>query len=217
MAEDKKGDLLMKFVQSNGDIVKGGATSQLSKDDKFLFDFWAGKFIEVEEFQLGLNLEDSEIGNTALNATSSQQAGAEVGGHTAKFASWRDYKKKTRDDVAKIGYPVVLQPCSFSHVMDRTSPILFQNCCNSISFDSATLVKRKHTGGTLALQSFLRIDFSNVLIIGLDWDDGQVVKEKCKFICRGLTVQYKQQASDGTLGAARSAEWKRELATRTSP
>jgi hypothetical protein len=30
-------------------------------------------------------------------------------------------------------------------------------------------------------------------------------------------VQYKQQASDGTLGAARSAEWKRELATRTSP
>jgi hypothetical protein len=36
--------------------------------------------------------------------------------------------------------------------------------------------------------AFLRIDFTDVLVIGVDWDSGDVVKEKCKFICRGVKV-----------------------------
>jgi hypothetical protein len=30
---------------------------------------------------------------------------------------------------------------------------------------------------------------TDVLVIGVDWDSGDVVKEKCKFICRGVKVQ----------------------------
>ncbi len=219
MAEGAKGDLLMKFVQSNGEGVKAEGTAVLKKDDKLLFDFWPGKFFEIEEFGLGLTIEDSEAGKNALNAVSSKDGGggAAAALHKPKFATWRDFKKKSRNDIAEIDYPVVLEPFSFTRLMDKASPIFFQNCCNSVSFDSATLVKRKVTGASLVLQAFLRIDFSNVLIIGLDWDDGNVVKEKCKFICRGVTVQYRQQAHDGSLGAARSAEWTRDLATRAAP
>jgi len=72
-----------------------------------------------------------------------------------------------------------MEPFSFTRMIDRASPLLFENCANSISFASATLVKRKVTGQTLALQAFLRMDFKDVLIVGISWDDGDILKEKC--------------------------------------
>ena len=220
MAETK-GDLLMKFVQTSGEAVKAEGSSVLKKDDKLLFDFWPGKFFEIEEFGIGLNVEDSETSTNTLHAAGGQglakpAPAAAAQGHKPKFATWRLFKKQRRGDAPDIAYPVVLEPFSFTRMMDKASPIFFQNCCNSVSFDSATLVKRKVTGSDLALQTFLRIDFKNVLIIGLDWDDGSIVKEKCKFICREMSVQYKQQSAGGALGAASSAEWSRDLATRSN-
>jgi hypothetical protein len=84
-------------------------------------------------------------------------------------------------------------------------------CCNSKSFASATLIKRKAAGTDTSGHAFLRIDFKDVLVIGLDWDSGDVVKEKCKFICRGVKVQYKPQTSDGSLGAAVPGTWERMM------
>ncbi len=212
-----QGDLLMKFVQANGEAVKAEGTSSLTSANSLVADFLPGKYFEIDSFGLGLNVEDSEIGSNALNPSSSERGGAaEATAHKQKFSAWRDAKKKTRSQIAQIAYPVVLEPFSFSRLMDRASPIFFQNCCNSVSFESASLVKRKPTGASMALQGFLRIDFKNVLIIGVDWDDGQAVKEKCKFICRGVSVQYKRQANDGSLGAASNAEWSRDLATRSA-
>ncbi len=210
----------MKFVQSNGEGVKAEGAAALKKDDRLLFDFWPGKFFEIEDFTFGLNVEDSEPGGKTLTMPGAPRppgspAPAGQSAHAVKFAAWRDAKKNT-NQIDQIAYPVVLEPFSFTRLMDKASPVFFHNCCNSISFDSATLVKRKVTGATLALQAFLRIDFSNVLIVNLDWDDGHIVKEKCKFICRGVTVQYKRQASDGSLGAPSSAEWTRDLALRGS-
>jgi type VI protein secretion system component Hcp len=207
MAE-KQSDLLMKLVTASGQGVAAGGTSTLRKDDKLLFDFWAGKFFEVEDFGLGLELNDFETAGTA-NTNQAQQAAVAP----AKFASWRDLRKTTAQ-IKDIKFPVDMEPFSFSRLIDRASPLLFENCANSISFASATLVKRKVTGQSLALQAFLRLDFKDVLMVGISWDDGDIIKEKCKFICRGVTVQYRRQASDGSLAAAASAEWEQKMALR---
>jgi type VI protein secretion system component Hcp len=208
MAE-KQSDLLMKLVTTGGQGIAAGATSTLVKDDKLLADFWAGKFFEVEDFGLGLELNDFETAGTA-NTGQTQQAAVQLG----KFASWRDLRKTTAQ-IQEISFPVDMEPFSFTRLIDRASPLLFENCANSISFASATLVKRKVTGQKLALQAFLRMDFKDVLIVGISWDDGDIIKEKCKFICRGVTVQYRRQASDGTLAAPASAEWEQQMALRT--
>lgn len=219
MAE-KQGDVLMKFVQTNGEGVKAEGTATIKKDDRLLFDFWPGKFFEIEEFSFGLNVEDSEAGAKTLTLPGAPRppgapAPVEQAMPAVKFAAWRDAKKNT-SQIDQITYPVVLEPFSFTRLVDKASPVFFHNCTNSISFASATLVKRKTTGATLALQTFVRIDFTDVLITSLDWDDGHIIKEKCKFISRGVKVQYKRQASDGSLGAPSSAEWTRDLALRGS-
>ena len=43
-------------------------------------------------------------------------------------------------------YPVDLEPFTFSRQMDQASPLLFEMCCNSQSFASVTLIKRKAAG-----------------------------------------------------------------------
>jgi type VI protein secretion system component Hcp len=47
---------------------------------------------------------------------------------------------------------------------------------------------------------FLRIDFTGVLITSIDWDAGEVVKEKVKMVCRTVQVKYRAQNNDGTAG-----------------
>jgi type VI protein secretion system component Hcp len=208
MAE-KQSDLLMKLVTPGGQGIAAGAKSTVVKDDKLLFDFWPGKFFEVEDFGLGLELNDFETAGSSTTVQT-QQTAVPLG----KFASWRDLRKSTAD-IKQITFPVDMEPFSFTRLIDRASPLLFENCANSVGFASATLVKRKVTGQTLALQAFLRLDFKDVLLVGISWDDGDILKEKCKFICRGVTVQYRRQASDGTLAAPASAEWEQKMALRT--
>jgi len=208
MAE-KQTDVLMKLVTIGGQGVAAGARSALSKDDKLLFDFWAGKFFEIDEFSLGLELEDFE---TTGSANPGAAANAAV--PTGKFSSWRDLRKSTTD-IKAITFPVDMEPFSFTRAIDRASPVLFQSCANSVGFASATVVKRKPTGQTLAMQGFLRFDFKDVLIVKISWTGGALQKEKCQFICRGLTVQYRAQNADGSMAAAQSADWEQKMALRT--
>jgi type VI protein secretion system component Hcp len=98
--------------------------------------------------------------------------------------------------------------------MDRASPLLFQMCCDSKSFTSATLVKRKAAGSDLSGHGFLRFEFTDVLVIGVDWDSGDVVKEKCKFICRGMTVKYRPQTLNGSLGPAVPGSFSRAMSRK---
>jgi type VI protein secretion system component Hcp len=88
--------------------------------------------------------------------------------------------------------------------MDTASPLLVQRCFQSKPYVSAALVMRKVGGtqfgsdSTIAALPFLRIDFSTVLITSVDWDAGDVVKEKCSFVCRGVKVKYRRQAFAGS-------------------
>ena len=222
MAETQ-GDVLMILVQGSRAIAAGG-TSDLDGTDSMLSGFSAGKFFEIEHFALGLNLSDFDAGHAPGSVAGQPKPPAVGGAHKdqtaavapqkSKFASWRD-RKKSRQAITAVTFPVELDPFSFTKMVDRASPLLFESCASTASFDSATIVKRKVTGkSTNALQGYMRIDFSNVLLVGLTWDDGEMIKEKCRFICRGMRVQYRPQVPDGTLAAASSAEWSFAMSLR---
>ncbi len=189
-------DLLMKFVKGSDAIDAECQTTVDSKDD-LLHDFKTGKFFEIDEFNFGVGLEDDNSASEKRNPAGASHS------HRTRFSNWLRGETKS--------YPVDLEPFTFSRQMDQASPLLFEMCCDSKSFASATLIKRKAAGSDVSGRAFLRIDFKDVLVIGVDWDSGDVVKEKCKFICRGVKVQYKPQTADGTLGAAVPGNWDRMM------
>ena len=95
-----------------------------------------------------------------------------------------------------------MEPFGFTRQIDNASIPLFYDCFQTKSFDSAAVVMRKsggiqNTTSGLAAVPFLRIDFKEILIVSLDWDGGEIVKEKCKFVCRQVAVQYAQQQHSG--------------------
>jgi type VI protein secretion system component Hcp len=101
-----------------------------------------------------------------------------------------------------------MEPFGFSRQMDCASPVLFQNCFQTKPFDSAVVVKRKR-GVRSALDSgtsyvhvpYLRLEFKGVLLISVDWDGGDQMKEKYKFVSQTVVVKYRQQNHDGSKGA----------------
>ena len=55
---------------------------------------------------------------------------------------------------------------------------------------------------------YLRIDFRDVLLTGLAWDDGDMVTERITFICKAMRLRYKPQRADGSLASpAPDAVW----------
>jgi type VI protein secretion system component Hcp len=107
-----------------------------------------------------------------------------------------------------VKYGVQVQPMSFKRSIDRASISLLQYCINCTTFDSVTLVKRKATGGPAAGEPYLRMDFTGgVLIIEASWSNDEPVTEDCKFISRAISVQYRPQLPDGTLGIIRHGSW----------
>jgi type VI protein secretion system component Hcp len=170
-----------------------------------LLGFTEGKFFEIDEFDFSLELTDFE-GAGGGNPDPAIASG--------KFASWRDSRKKTAA-LKAIQFPVDLKEFSFTRLIDRASPVIFQSCANSVGFASATVVKRKPTGQSVALQGYLRLDFKDVLITSLKFTGGDLQKETCSFICRGLKVQYRQQNADGSLAASEYASWEQKMALRS--
>ena len=45
------------------------------------------------------------------------------------------------------------------------------------------------------LRGYLRIEFYDVMLTELNWDDDETVKEKFKFVCRRAKVQYSVETS----------------------
>ncbi len=194
-------------------------------------------FFEISSFDFGVEVKDDDtaVGAMSKNAQSGQGAPAKAAAPSkvkGGFVSWRS---ATNEQLKDLDYPIEFDTFSFKRLIDAASPIFFQACCGTTTFASATLVKRVSIGmlggggnflnaqvkvGPLNLsltgssginrppQGFLRIDFTNVLIIGIDWDDGDVLNETCKFICQGFKLQYRQQNDDGSLKTAVApAEW----------
>lgn len=115
------------------------------------------------------------------------------------LSTGRSYKS-WRDGIPK-AYPVEFHPVTFSRRIDSGSMILMQNFLDVLYYDRVILIKRKAVGGASAGETFLRYDFSNVLVVSMDWGDDDEVEETCRFICRAVTISYRPQLPDGSLGA----------------
>jgi type VI protein secretion system component Hcp len=220
MAGGDEGDVLMMIVDSDGNGVPAECQTRLATGrdkDPLMEEFTAGAFSEITDFEVGINIEDRDDDH---GAPKNKDGTTKVEKSRTKFARWMSMpisgvggSGRGSSDAAG-GYPVELEPVSFSRQMDIASPALFDAISNKQSFKKVIIVKRKDVGSSLGLQSYLRFEFTDVLFISISWDNDVTVKEKCKFICRQAVVQYKPQVSAGKLGGSKKGQWLRKMETK---
>ena len=215
---NNSGDMLMKLVAAGGKALQAESQAVLNTSaDSLLKGFLPGYFFEVQDFVIGFGLQDDDSASDpgAQMAALLQAHGAATsatGGGKPPKASKPRFGKWVNGD-SSTTYPSTLDQVSFSKLFDATSPAMFEMCGESKAFDSATMVRRRSGGGDTTgkvptLMTFLRIDFTNVLITDVDWDIGDDgIKEKCKFVCRAVKVQYARQRADGTHMGAITGDW----------
>jgi type VI protein secretion system component Hcp len=218
MPDQHKSDIVMRFVLKSGDDVDAECALEKSKSDTEYMDGFVpqtydsySNFFQLSKFNFGFEVSDegkskTKVGSTQSNSTQTERAKIS-GGVQGEFASWRSADE---EQAKKVVFQLDFESFRFERLIDAASPIFFLHCCNSLSFKSATLVKRVSRGGDSAPEGFLRIDFQDVLITSLGWDDGDMTTEKCEFICRDFKLKYRQQNAGGSWGASSSASWNFE-------
>lgn len=216
--EQNKTDLVMRFVLK-GQPVLAECVLDIWSKDTLMKDFksaeydYYSNFFEIKEFDFSIALKEEDESRNVLSRNLTFANNAAKPAVAGAFARWRS---ASNAEYKKIYYPLEFDKFSFKRIIDRASPVFFQSCCRSETFDSAVLVKRLSQGRrgpdgeTLPTVGYLRIDFTDVLITGVDWDDGDMVEEKCDFICKGMKITYRKQKDDGTIdggGGETSAVW----------
>ncbi len=189
----EEGDTLMYFVQEKGaDAMAAESTSALTDGDRTTLDFKPGQYFEVESFTFGMDLSDKE--------------GDDDNGDSRSYARWRALKP----DEPKPDQPFKAEPqdVSVTRRIDACSPLLMQYCLDTKAFDKAVIVKRAQGVGAQAqMRGFMRMEFSDVRLRAVEWQDGDVIREVCKFKFAAVKVTYRQRRQDNTLGAPWSCEW----------
>ena len=171
-------------------------------------------FFEVKTFNFDIQAtpQDSNQGAYSKLTAANKGINRRPTAQADEFVRWRS---ATHAEALDMHFPVEFNEFTITRLLDAASMPFFEACCNSVSFYDAALVKRLSVGtgmGDNALRpmGYLRFDFRDVLITGIDWSDGDLVTEECKFICRAMRVRYKQQNADGSLGAStKPAVWPR--------
>lgn len=216
MSDKPKSDIVMKFIQNGNNPVFAECALDKESDDTLMKGFEPqtydnySNFFEVTKFSFGMDVKDEDKTKKTMQqsqVSSAKSAGVGQAGTRrveGEFATWRSAKD---DQVRKLEFPLEFKNFSFERLIDSASPIFFEACCSSTTFPSVTLVKRVSRGGNRRPEGFLRIDFKDVLIVSLSWDDGEMTTEKCEFICRHFDLQYRQQQADGSFSAMVPAKW----------
>ena len=202
MAENST-DLLAYIILKGSDALAAESTAELTKGDMTTFDFKAGKYFEAEDFSFGIKLDDHEP-----KKDEDDKADAD----TRSFARWR--RISAMDSARgndKVDPPFRSAPDNFEFTrnIDTASPILIENCLNSKEFSKLVVVKRARTGDD-TLSGMVRFVFTKVRIKSIDWSDGDVVKETCKFNFETAEVKYLRQSAEGKTEAEFRCEWKRQ-------
>ena len=231
MADANSTDLLMVLKDRDGNLIDAESTVVWDKTDKTMMAwFEAGKVFELEDFGFGVALEDTE--NLGMEDDDETETGsgtrAPTGGETsgavslpvvkpprkskARNAKFRGY---VENDVEQKGskYPVTLEEITVSRQLDKASTVLLKKCLNQEPLGSCALVRRKFTGNQKYHEAFLRLEFQEPLIVSVEWEDGDIVKEKLKFVCRGVKAAYRPQKADGTLGDAIESSFNYDMET----
>lgn len=199
-------DILMRIVDDGGQPLEGESQSLVSKEDDFTKEFVSPKFFDVEDFGLSMQLDDDD--GSESDSSSGSGSGKKKDKKRGRFLRWLGGQRNLRTD----GYPVEMQPFEFTRQLDWASPQLFQMCAQCTPLRQITLVQRK-AGSQQTKEGinmcFLRIDFWDVLLIGLNWDVAEsLIKEKITFISKKIQIQYKAQNETGQLYAPNTGVWQ---------
>lgn len=232
MADKESIDVLMTFIDSGGNGVAAEGTSAWDKDDTDMMkDFQDGKFFEVDDFTFSASLGGTEdsVGAEGAGSSSSGKLGdnslhAPPGRENASMTPNAGRKAGRGNRFAKyiesgtIEFKPEVQEVTITKQLEISSIRFLQSCFTYGKFQKAVLVKRKFTGNSDFHEAFLRLEFKEPLITGVEWDEGEIIREKLKFVCRGIVAAYRPQNRDGSLGDARSASWtpQRQLAGSAS-
>jgi type VI protein secretion system component Hcp len=202
---NKATDVLMQLTADSGPLQAECLTEVDTDNDNFAAGFSPGTFFELQNFSFGFNIDEKDPTKDTVNPGApklnsgyggqQQSVSAMSAQHAASkssagaFARW---KAASADDLKKMKrYPVRMDELKIDRIYDRASPLLFRACCDSSSFASATMIKRKDVGGS-KLQSFLRLEFTDLLISHIDWKNGDEISESVKFVFRKVVVRYKK-------------------------
>ena len=210
MAGDADFDTLMMLVSGGQPITAESMATIDTKDTDMMKGFQVGKFFEIDDFDLGIDLQDTD--STATQQTNQQNQQGNQQGNVKKsgqFAKWVQGINVTVGHGANSQlFPVQMKPFTFGRQMDCASPVMFQNCFQTKPFDKAVVVKRKRgiisaidRGTSYVHVPYLRLEFNSVLLVSVDWVGGDAMKERYSFVSRSVVVQYRQQNHDGSKGA----------------
>ena len=219
MSDSSKSDMVMMFVDKSGAPVWAESTLGVLPGDPLMKGFTAiqsyddySSFFEVSTFSFSVALNPQDQGTGALSQqTQTASPSGSAPAAQDQFSAWRS---ASASDYKSIHFPLEFDSFSFSRVIDGASPIFFAACCNQESFRHVALVKRAAVGmlGGSRMQSvgFLRLDFRDVLLTGINWDDGDLVTESCTFICKAMKVRYSRQMADGQMLPSVEANWDQQ-------
>jgi len=184
-------DILMMAIDSSGNAI--AAESQTTFEDTTDVDslrtgFTAGQFWDVTDF--GFNLGTMKAEQIRLQPD-------DIAAFIKKGMIPPAPPLPNSPEAVKI---VDVQPISFTRQFDCGTAALFSAFSTATPLNSMTLIKRRAAGTQNSGLVYLRIDFTGVLLINLDWtDEERRVKETWKFICRQIKMQYRQQYAEGAL------------------
>lgn len=204
MSGSSKSDMVMMFIDRSGSPVWAESTLSVLTSDKLMDGFIAAPtladysgFFEISSFNFALQLSPQDQGTSKLSQAA-QSASGSAPAVQDQFSAWRS---ASPDQVASMRFPLDFDSFSFSRVIDGASPIFFAACCNQESFLSAALVKRVAVGSVSGSDQqsmgYLRLDFRDVLLTSINWDDGDLVTESCSFICKAMRIRYAPQSPSG--------------------
>jgi len=145
------------------------------------------------------------------------------GSNASDFALWRsatdDSKKppsKNPNNSPDQIYKSKIESFTFTRFIDCATSTLVKACCDSTSFKSASIIKRKPASGNPKQNptdmAFIRLDFAGVKITSLKFSDGDVVTETCIFSCDSMQITYAQQEASGKLTALAPVSWQNPVA-----
>jgi type VI protein secretion system component Hcp len=218
--DESRSDIVMRFVMKGGGPVWAESTLDVLKEDPLMHGFKPissyddySNFFEVTSFSFAVAVKPKEEGVGALSRGTGTH-GANGGNAPAAQDQFSRWRSATEEEYRKIRFPLEFDTFTFTRVIDGASPTFFSACCNQESFESAALVKRVASGvrGGTSRESFgyLRLDFKDVLFTGISWDDGDLVTERCTFICKAMRVRYRQQKADSSLLPAIETVWDQQ-------
>ncbi len=207
-------DVLMMFVYKTGRSLGGESTAAVADSDHLATEFAPGSFFELHDFSFGGGIEDSHNGgdddqprlkNEVRGTLAPGQAPAGKPARKTRRGGARFGQYMRNPDY--LGFDAILDEISISRQMDKASMPLLQCCVDQTPLQKAVLIKRKFTynrkkGEKKAYETYLRLEFKEPLITGVEWEDEDAIREKVKFVCRGIEVQYRSQSPDGDLRPA---------------